>query len=94
MGDEVVASNTNGKTNSIWVLLLCMLCGLTVGYFIGDLCSQVEVLRWLNFAGDFGLDQPIQLNLGVIWLSVQIKLHVTLAAILGLLLGIFLYKKL
>lgn len=75
------------------VLLLCLLCGLTVGYFVGSLCSQVAFLKWMNFAGSFGLDQPIQLNLGVVWLSIQIKFNITIAAILGLLLGVLLYKK-
>lgn len=79
--------------NNIWVLVLCMLCGLTVGYFIGSLCSQITYLEWMNYAGTFGFDQPIQLNLGVLWFSVQIKCHITLASIAGLLLGVLLYKK-
>lgn len=81
------------KSNSFWILLLCILSGLTVGYFIGHLCSQTPFLAWMNYAGTFGLDQPFQVNLGVIWFSVQIKFNITLAAILGLLCGIFLYKK-
>lgn len=76
-----------------WIMLLCMLCGLTVGYFLGSLCASVKWLAWLNYVGTFGLDQPFQVNLGVIWFSVQIKFNMTLAAILGLLCGIILYKK-
>lgn len=91
MGDTSVASIDSKK--SFWVLLLCLLCGLTVGYFVGSLCSQVTFLKWMNYAGTFGLDQPIQLNLGVIWLSIQVKVNITIAAILGMLLGILLYKK-
>lgn len=74
-------------------MLLCMLCGLTVGYFLGNLCDQVKWLSWMNYAGVFGLDQPFQVNLGVIWFSIQIKFNITIAAILGLLCGIVLYKK-
>lgn len=87
----MVSGNT--KFNNFWVLLLCMLSGLTVGYFVGSLCSEVNLLKWMNYTGTFGLDQPFQVNLGVIWFSVQVKFNITLAAILGLLLGVFLYKK-
>lgn len=90
-GGEMVGGAT--KANNFWILLLCILSGLTVGYFIGNLCSHTSVLAWMNYAGTFGLDQPFQVNLGVIWFSVQIQFNITLASILGLLCGIFLYKK-
>lgn len=81
------------KFGNFWILLLCILSGLTVGYFIGNLCEHVEVLKWMNYTGTFGLDQPIQMNLGVLWFSIQVKFNITLAAIIGMLLGILLYKK-
>ena len=82
------------KNGRFWILLLCMLSGLTVGYFLGSLCSQVKALEWVNYTGSFGLDQPFQVDLGVLWFSIQIKFKITLAAIIGLICGIFLYKKL
>lgn len=81
------------KTTNFWVLILCMLAGLTVGNFIGELCSHVTFLKWMNYAGHFGLDNPVQINLGVMWLSFQIKLNITLAGILGMVGSIFIYKK-
>ncbi len=87
-----MAGNTS-KFSHFWILLLCMLSGLTVGYFIGGLCSEISFLKWLNDTGTFGLDQPFQVNLGVIWFSFQVKFNITLTAVIGLLLGIFLYKK-
>lgn len=83
----------NNKGNNMWVLLLCMLSGLTIGYFIGELCNQVEFLKWINYSGSFGLDNPVQVNLGVIWFSLQVKFNMTIAAILGMLAGIFVYRK-
>lgn len=83
----------NGKFGNFGVLLLCMLSGLTVGYFIGNLCNDFSYLKWLNYAGTFGLDQPFQVDLGVVWFSFQVKFNITLTAIIGLLLGVFLYKK-
>lgn len=81
------------QKKGLWVLLLCMLSGLTVGYFLGELCSQVPVLKWINYTGTFGLDSPVKVNLGVIWFSLQIQFKLTICAILGLLIGIFVYKK-
>ncbi len=81
------------KFGNFWILLLCILSGLTVGYFIGSLCDDISFLKWMNYTGTFGLDQPIQVNLGVLWLSIQIKFKITLAAVIGMLLGIMLYKK-
>ena len=81
------------KTTNFWILLICMLAGLTVGNFIGSLCSTVSFLKWMNYAGHFGLDSPVQINLGVIWLSFQVKINITLAGILGMIGSVFVYKK-
>lgn len=87
-----MASGTS-KFSHFWILLLCMLSGLTVGYFVGNICNDVSFLKWLNYNGTFGLDQPFQVNLGVMWFSFQVEFNITLTAVIGLLLGIFLYKK-
>lgn len=86
-------ANGTTKLGNFWVMLLCILSGLTVGYFIGNLCDNVSILKWINYTGTFGLDQPIQVNLGVIWFLIQVKFNITLAAVIGMLLGIALYKK-
>ena len=83
----------NQKTGQLWILLLCMLSGLTVGYFLGNLCEEVSFLKWMNYTGVFGLDQPVQVNLGVIWFSLQVRFKFTLTAIIGMLVGVFVYKK-
>lgn len=81
------------KSVQLGVLLLCMLAGLTVGYFLGNLCNEVSFLSWLGYEGHFGLDQPVQVDLGVIWFSFQIRFKFTLTSIVGMLMGIFVYKK-
>ncbi|MBU3803370.1 MAG: DUF4321 domain-containing protein [Candidatus Cellulosilyticum pullistercoris] len=86
-------ANGTSKFGNVWILLLCILSGLTVGYFIGNLCDHISYLEWMNYTGTFGLDQPIQVNLGVLWFSIQVKFNITLAAVIGMLLGIALYKK-
>ena len=82
------------KAKNFWVLLLCMLSGLTVGYFIGDLCRDVPFLSFLNYSQVFGLDQPISLDLGVLLAVVKLQIKISLAGILGMVAGVIIYKKL
>ena len=84
---------TGQKSTQFGILLICMLSGLTIGYFLGNLCENINYLKWLNYTGSFGLDEPVKVNLGVIWFSLQIKFNFTLTSILGMLMGIFMYKK-
>nr|WP_307990208.1 DUF4321 domain-containing protein [uncultured Niameybacter sp.] len=82
------------KAKNFWVLLLCMLSGLTVGYFIGDLCRDVPFLSFLNYSQVFGLDQPISLDLGVLLAVIKLQIKISLAGILGMVAGVIIYKKL
>ena len=82
------------KAKNFWVLLLCMLSGLTVGYFIGDLCGSVPFLSFLNYNQVFGLDQPISLDLGILIAVIKLQIKISLAGILGMVAGAIIYKKL
>lgn len=86
-----MASN---RLANIGILLICMLAGLTVGNFIGEVCNKIPYLTWLSYQGNFGLNSPMQIDLGAVWLSLQVKFTITLAGVLGMLLGIWTYKKL
>ncbi|MGL6174011.1 MAG: DUF4321 domain-containing protein [Cellulosilyticaceae bacterium] len=81
------------KTKNFWILLLCMLGGLTVGNFAGELCSEISLISFLNYGESFGIDQPLQIDLGIIVMSIQFVIHITLAGIVGMVGGILLYKK-
>lgn len=81
------------KTKNFWILLLCMLAGLTVGNFAGELCKNISFLKWINYGQAFGLDRPVTVDLGVIVFSLQASIRITLAGILGMVAGIFTFKK-
>ncbi len=81
------------KTKNLWVLLLCMLAGLTVGNFVGELCSQTHYFKFFHYSQCFGLDTPLTIDLGILIMTFQFQLKFTLMGILGMLIGIFLYKK-
>ncbi|MGL4361960.1 MAG: DUF4321 domain-containing protein [Cellulosilyticaceae bacterium] len=81
------------KPKNFWILLLCMLAGLTVGNFTGELCKEVSVLSFINYGESFGLQDPVTIDLGVLLISFKFQLKITLAGIIGLCGGILLYKK-
>lgn len=81
------------KTKNFWVLLLCMLGGLTVGNFLGELVKGVSFLSFMQYGESFGLDNPVNIDLGVLVMSVQFTIKITLMGILGMVTGVLLYKK-
>lgn len=79
---------------SKWTLLLILLSGIVLGGFIGYLCSTVSWLSWLGYGQTFGLSEPIVLDLGIMVLTFGIKISINIASILGIVIGIIIYKKL
>ena len=85
---------TGSKTSkNAWVLVIVLLAGITVGGLLGSLCADVPYLGWLNYGQIFGLEQPVNLDLGVIWLSVQLTVKFTISGILGMIIAIFIFQK-
>lgn len=79
---------------SKWTLLLILLSGIVLGGFIGYLCRNVSFLSWLNYGQVFGLSEPVVLDLGIIILTFGLTISINIASILGIVIGIIIYKKL
>ena len=79
---------------SQWTLLLILLSGIVLGGFIGYLCRNVSFLSWLNYGQTFGLSSPVVLDLGIIILTFGLTISINIASILGIIIGIIIYKKL
>lgn len=77
-----------------WTCFLLILAGIVLGGFIGMLVQNVSMLNWLNYGQSFGLDSPIILNLGIIVLTFGLSIHITIASIIGVILGIIIYRML
>ncbi len=75
------------------VLIIFILCGLVIGGLIGELTRGVSWLNWLAYGQDFGIPQPITLNLGVVQLTFGIMFTINISSIVGLVIAIFLYRK-
>ena len=75
-----------------WTLLLLVLAGIVLGGFIGELTSNVSFLSWLGYGQSFGLSDPLVLNLGILVLTFGLKIKITIAGIIGILIAILIYS--
>lgn len=71
-----------------WTLIILVLIGFVLGRFIGSYFDTT----WLNYGQAFGLEQPIVLNLGFIALTFGLKIHITIASVVGVLISLIVYK--
>lgn len=81
-------------SKSRWTLLLILLSGIVLGGFIGYLCRDISFLNWLNYGQTFGLSSPVVLDLGILILTFGLTITINIASILGIVIGIIIYKKL
>lgn len=79
-----------GKNN--WTLLLLILAGIVLGGFLGNLAEGVSWLSWLNYGQAFGLQNPIVLELGILVLTFGLNIKITIAGIIGIVVGILVYR--
>ena len=81
------------KEKNIWVLLVFILSGLVVGGLLGELASRVSWLWWLGYSQSFGLENPLVLDLSVIKITFALMFKISISSIIGMLLAVFVYKK-
>ena len=82
------------KSKSGWVLLVMLLSGIVLGGFLGMLTTNVTGLSWLNYGESFGLESPIVMDLGLLVLTFGLRIHISIASIIGVVLAILIYRKL
>lgn len=81
------------REKNIWILLLFILSGIVVGGLLGNLAVHVDFLSWLAYGEEFGLSTPIELDLNVVKLTFGLMFKINIASIIGIVLAIFIYKK-
>ena len=81
------------REKNIWILLLFICAGLVIGGLIGEVAGQVDWLNWLSYGREFGLKEPLVLDLNVIRLTFGLIVNLNISSILGLGISLFLYKK-
>ena len=81
------------REKNIWILLIFICSGLVIGGLLGEMASQVEWLNWLSYGQQFGLKEPLILELNVISITFGLMLNINIASIIGLAIALFLYRK-
>ena len=81
------------REKNIWILLIFILSGLVVGGLLGELASRVSWLWWLSYSQSFGLQNPITLDLNVLSITFAMMFKISISSIIGMVLAIFIYKK-
>lgn len=75
------------------VLIIFVLCGLVIGGLIGQLTSGISWLNWLSYGQEFGLVNPITLDLGVVQLTLGLLFKINVSSIIGIAIAIFIYRR-
>lgn len=81
------------REKNVWILLIFILSGLVIGGLLGDLASKVDWLWWLGFGEEFGLQNPIVLDLSILKITFALMFKINIASIIGMGLAIFIYRK-
>ncbi len=81
------------REKNIWILLIFILSGLVIGGLLGELASRVDWLWWLSFGQEFGLENPLVLNLSIVKITFALMVRINIASIIGMALAIFIYRK-
>jgi hypothetical protein len=75
-----------------WACFLLILAGIVLGGFLGSLAGNISFLSWLNFGQSFGLTNPVVLDLGILVLTFGLTIHISIASIIGVVIGIIIYR--
>ena len=81
------------KEKNTWILIIFLLAGIVLGGLIGELAGKIDFLWWLGYGQEFGLTEPLVLNLQVVMLTFALKFKINVASIIGVGIAIFLYRK-
>lgn len=75
------------------LLFLFVLLGIVIGSFIGNVASDIESLHWMNVGYRFGITEPFTLDLKVIYMQLKLLFNINISSILGIILGILIYRR-
>jgi hypothetical protein len=81
------------KGKNAWICILFILAGLVIGGLLGELASNVDFLWWLSYGQEFGIAEPLTLELNVVKITFGAVFKINIASIIGVILSIFIYRK-
>ena len=63
-----------------------------IGFVIGGFIGTYFEGTFLNYGQTFGLTNPIELNLGFIILTFGLKIQISIASVLGVIISLVIYR--
>ncbi|NLK21504.1 MAG: DUF4321 domain-containing protein [Epulopiscium sp.] len=84
-------NGTRGKNN--WALFLFLLGGIVIGGFIGHYIGQIPYMEWIRYGKEFGFQNPLVLDLELLYIEFSIKIQITIGSIIGIIGAILIYRK-
>ena len=76
-----------------WVVILFLLSGLVIGGLIGSLTANIDGLWWLSYGQEFGLQEPLVLDLNVLKITFGLMIKINVASIIGVVAALLIYRK-
>ena len=76
-----------------WICIMFILAGLVIGGLIGKLTEGVDFLWWLSYGQEFGIKDPLTLDLGIAKLTFAFMFKINIASIIGVIISSFIYRK-
>ena len=76
------------KEKNIWVFLIFILSGIVLGGLLGVLAEKVSWLWWLSYGEEFGLTDPVVLDLSVLKITFGLWIKINVASIIGMILAV------
>lgn len=74
-------------------IILFVILSTVVGFGIGNICSDIEAVKWLAIGGEIGFKEPVVLDLTFLQFSLRIWCRVNVAGILCLIISAFFARK-
>ncbi len=71
-----------------WVFVILILIGFVIGGFIGTYFDG----SFLNYGKTFGMSNPVELDLGFIIFTFGLKIQITIASVLGVIISLLIYR--
>ena len=71
-----------------WTCFLLILAGIVIGGFIGNLFPDT----WVSYGQTFGLVNPIVFDIGILAITFGLTIKVTIASIIGIVIGLIVYR--
>lgn len=71
-----------------WLLVWLVL----IGFVLGTVIAQIFPSTFLNYGQEFGLNSPIELNMGFLILTFGLRFNITIAGIIGVIISFVVYR--